>query len=542
MIDELHVRDVALIDDASIELACGLTVLTGETGAGKTALLGALRLVCGQRADAKIVRDGAQEAQVEARIVDAKGDEHIVARRLSAAGRSRCSIDGSMATVTQLSSQLSSVCIHSQHEHIALLDPAHQVELLDRYIDPKLAHLEAYRAALNAYRAAFKRLKELEGASAAQDQELDYQRFVLEQISSVNPTQGELESLEEQLPIMQNAASLAQACADALELAGSEGGAADKLASATSALEREGASDAQLASFAKRMQDICSQAEDLNRDIAAYARQIPSDPALLEETLTRLSELSGLMKRYGPTMDQVFNTWQTAQDFIAASQDAPQMLASAKAACKEAAAALEASGKQLLETRMEKACELCEKLRVEVAQLAMPDVSFEFSFQDPAHARWTDAGPGTAELMYRPSAQSTARPLRKIASGGELSRMLLGLECVFHDCRASLEGETLVFDEVDAGIGGATGEAVGRCLARLAHHAQVVVVTHLAQVAVHADRHIVVFKESCSGSVRTGTRAVSGDERIAEVARMLSGSSDQKALDHARTLLEQARG
>lgn len=539
MIDELHVKNVALIKEANLEFSQGLTVLTGETGTGKTALLSALRLVSGQRADAKAVRDGALEAAVELRCFD--GDnEHVYSRRLSSTGRSRCSVDGSLSAVGQLACELSFVKIHSQHEQIALLKPENQVAFLDRFIDPTCAHLEPYRDALSSYRSASKRFKELEQASKTQGQELEYQRFVASQIAAVNPREGEYEELQAQLPRLQNAASLLDACTNALRLTGADEGAAQLLGEAVAELERASGLDDDLAGFAQRAQEISSVLDDFVFDISSYARSLDADPCALQENLDRTAALSGLMRRYGPTMQQVLQAWQNANQCISAAQGDPQLLAQAKQERNRALQQLKERGQELQALRRDKAAQLCANLASTVSMLAMPDASFEFAFEDAAGARWTDAGPGAAELMYRPSPQASARPLRKIASGGELSRILLALECVLREDDAAAGTETLVFDEVDAGIGGAAGEAVGLCLARLAKHTQVIVVTHLAQVAAHADAHIVVSKSEAQGSVETVVASVSGQERVAEIARMLSGSDGAEALAHAAKLLKEA--
>lgn len=538
MLDELHVKNLALIEEAAIELSGGLTVLTGETGAGKTALLSALKLIGGKRADSKAVRDGADEALSEARyLVD--GEEHIVQRRLTAAGRSRCALDGSMATVAQLSEALSFVHIHSQHEQVLLLQPQTQLEFLDRFIDPSGSHLHAYRDALAVYRKASKQLKSLEEASLTQDQELEYQRFIESQISAVNPQEGECEALEAQLPKLQNAQVLADAVNAAVRSLYAEGAACDELSTACAELSRQAGVDAELDGLSSRLEDLSAQLDDLVRDLRVYAGSIDNDPTALQETLARLSALSGLMKRYGPDMEHVFAAWERARDCIQGAGSSPQLIEKAKRARAEALRELQAAGAQLQALRKEKAADLCSQLAASVADLAMPEAAFEFSFEDAATSRWTDSGPAAVELLYRPAASAAARPLRQIASGGELSRILLALECVLRDAGAASPDDTLVFDEVDAGIGGATGEAVGRRLSELSRHAQVIVVTHLAQVAIHADAHFVVSKSAVGGSVATTVAPVTAEERVAEVARMLSGSADEAALQHARALLEE---
>lgn len=540
MLDEIHVQNVALIEDAALELSGGLTVLTGETGAGKTALLSALKLLAGQRADSKMVRDGAQEAFVEARFTSGS-QEHIASRKLTSAGRSRCTLDGTMATVGQLADALSFIHIHSQHEQVSLLQPASQLEFLDRFIDPSGAHLDAYRSALGVYRKASKRLKGLEEASLTQSQELDYQRFVDSQISAVDPKPGEYEQLEADLPRLKNAQSLADALRGALASLASEGAAAEELVEASRELERLAGVDSELDGLAARIDELSVQLDDVVRDLRAYAASIPCDPAALQEHLERLSALSGLMRRYGPEMDNVLEAWAHAKEVVEGAASSPAVTQKAKKERNEALSKLQEAGAELQALREKKAVELCSLMSASVQELAMPDASFEFSFEDPARSRWTDDGPAAAELLYRPSVGATARPLRQIASGGELSRILLALECVLREGGVACPDDTLVFDEVDAGIGGATGEAVGRRLAQLATHAQVIVVTHLAQVAVHASNHFVVRKQADGNLAKTTVATLGERQRVAEIARMLSGSEDEAALEHARILLEQAR-
>ncbi|MGN0073231.1 MAG: DNA repair protein RecN [Coriobacteriales bacterium] len=536
MLDELHVRDIALIEDALLELSQGLTVLTGETGAGKTALLSALKLLSGQRADSKIVRDGAQEARAEARFV-AGGTEHIAIRRLSSQGRSRCSLDGEMATVGQLAQALSSLSIHSQHEQVRLLQPAVQVELLDRFIDASGAHLQPYRSALAAYRAASKRCRQLKEAASQSQQELEYQRFVEGQISAVNPLSGEYEQLEAELPRLQGAQQIAQAVQAALEALSADGAVLDELAQAGAALSRRQGADWELDALAERLDGLQGQLADLARDLRSYGESVDCDPAELERHLERLGALGGLMRRYGPGMEQVFDAWEAARQALSAFESSPQELERAQRAKDEAAARLQTAGKELQALRDERAGELCCALEASAAQLAMPQARFIFSFESLSGSRWGDAGPAAGELLYSPAPAAAPRPLRQIASGGELSRILLALECVMRQDTGSSE-DTLVFDEVDAGLGGAAGEAVAQRLQELSHHAQVIVVTHLPQVAARADAHFVVSKQEREGALpSTALQRVEGEERVAELARMLSGRSDATALEHARSLL-----
>ena len=540
MLDELHVSNIALIEDATIAFAPGLTVLTGETGAGKTALLAALKLICGARADASVVRDGAEEALSEARLVD--DDEHIVRRRLSVGGRSRCAIDGAMATVGELAALTSSIEVHGQHEQVLLLEPTRQLAYLDSWAqDGEL--MTRYVEARNAYLEARAALDELEQARGKDEQELEFMRFTCDQIEKVNPQPGELDELEDELPRLQHADQLAQALSRACAALHDDGAALDLVAQVCAELMHLQGIDAELDDLATRLDAQMRDLEDLTRDLSAYAQGIDTDPARLEDTLDRLDKLNGLMKRFGPGMDQVFATWDAARRSLESAQDSPQRMEEARARVAQAEDAYRQAAAALSATRHDAAQTFCEQLSSAVSELAMQGARFEFSFTELAFERWGESGSEQVELLFQSAPTAKARPLRRIASGGELSRILLALECLHYDSSdAGIARSTIVFDEVDSGIGGATGNAVARRLAALAKDAQVIVVTHLAQVAALADEHYVVSKQSLADALpHTSVEPVTGEARVAEIARMLSGDDDERALDHARSLLEGAR-
>ena len=539
MLDELHVSNIALIEDATIAFSPGLTVLTGETGAGKTALLAALKLICGARADASVVRDGAEEALAEARLVD--GDEHIVRRRLSVAGRSRCAIDGAMATVGELVALTSSIEVHGQHEQVLLLDPARQLAYLDSWAQDDGLVAEYARARAD-YLEARRTLEELERARGKDEQELEFMRFTCEQIEKVNPQPGELEELEDDLPRLQHADQLAQALQDACAALHDDGGALDLIARSVADLMNQQGIDDELDELAARLDGQMRDLEDLTRDLSAYAHGIDTDPRLLEDTRERRDKLNGLMRRFGPGMEQVFATWQAARRAIESAQDSPQRMEEASARLAQAEDAYRHAAVALSAARHDAARTFCEQLASSVTELAMEGARFEFSFDELGFERWGETGSEQIELLYQPAPTSKPRPLRRIASGGELSRILLALECM-HYASAGHDGgrTTIIFDEVDSGIGGATGNAVARRLATLSKGAQVIVVTHLAQVAALADEHYVVSKQSLADALpHTSVEPVTGEARVAEIARMLSGDDDERALDHARSLLEAA--
>lgn len=539
MLEELRVRNLALIEDVSLEFAAGMTVLTGETGAGKTALVGALKLLVGERADSTMVRAGTHEAVVEGRLRN--GDREIVARRrVTADGRSKCTLDGEMATVAAMSDALGPlVDLHGQHEHQALLQPSRHVEYLDRYAGPQASDaLAGYRCARQAWSQARVTLDRLLGQLREAQERSDYLRFVAEEISSAAVSPQEEIEIEGRLPALKHGERLAAAAMEAYASLRDEGGASDGLAVAQSALTHVSDLDPGLDAITDRLREVVALTDDLVSDLRGYAESLEHDPAELDTLMSRLATYSGLKKKYGPSTEDVMRTFSEAQETLAAldAGDAGVQLASAE--LDSAQAELVDAAERLASARREAAPRFVRDLIDATADLEMSGTSFQVMLEDLSFDTWGDEGPQRVEFMFAPGPDQPARPLARIASGGEISRVMLALKGVLG---AADDVPVLVFDEVDAGIGGLTATAVGRRLKELAARHQVLVVTHLAQVAVFADRHIVVEKTSSAETVSTSVRTVVGQDRTVEISRMLSGAESDAGLAHAEELLGNAR-
>lgn len=540
MLEELRARDLALIEDVALELGPGMTVLTGETGAGKTVLLGALKLLLGDRADAGAVRTGAPEAVVEGRFV--AGDrELVVKRRVSADGRSRCSIDGEMATVRMLAERIGPlVDLHGQHEHQALLSPATHVGFLDRWAGEAVgAALAGYRGALREWRAAAARVRDLEARVASAREELERSRHALAEIERVDPRPGEDEELERALPALRHADRLSASVSEALERIRGEGGAIDAVAVAAQVLERAAGIDDRLAELAERVREIAVLLDDVGIGLRDYREGIEHDPEALERTEARLAALNGLMKRFGPTLSDVIALRERAREVVEAAEDGAHAIDRARRDEEAARSALERAAERLATERAAAARSFTDALADRVGRLGMASARFEVATTELPFGSWSDNGSERLEFLYQPAPSSAPRPLSRIASGGEISRVMLAIKTVLG---AADTVETLVFDEIDAGIGGRTALAVGELLAELARTHQVIVVTHLAQVAAFADAHFVVRRIETGPEVFTTVVPVEGDKRRAELARMLSGTVSETSLSHAGELLAAARG
>lgn len=537
MIDELHVRDVALIRDASLAPSAGLTVLTGETGAGKSALLSAIKLLVGERADAGAVREGTDGLEVEGRFYVRGGDPDgcVVSRRVGADGRGRVRIDGRMGSVRELAEGVgATVDLCGQHEHQRLLQVQTHVEMLDAWVgEPAAAALASYREALAAASDAARELDRVRELSRTGAAALEEAEFVCRRIDEVDPADGELADLEAKLPRAEHGDALLRSALGAREALAGEGGALDAIRDAASEVDDALRYDDALSKHADVLRSALLDLEDVAAELRDYADDLDFDPAELERMRARWSELQGLLRSYGPTMADVFARRDEARGVVEAASDGGAAVERAQKAADAAEARLADAACALDDVRREAAPRFSAAVSEQMARLEMGTAELEVAFERLPRAEWSRRGASRAEFLYRPGAGLSARPLRKIASGGEVSRVMLALKVVLGE---SDSAETLVFDEVDAGVGGATAVALAGVLADLARTHQVIVVTHLAQVAVAADEHYLVSK-SAGDVPETTLTPISGEDRVREVARMLSGDTGEASLAHARELL-----
>lgn len=552
MIDEIRVENLALIRSATLEPSSGLTVLTGETGAGKTALLSALKLLMGGRGDKDMVRDGEDSLTVSGRFfvsdsadADADGgsddaDELIVVRRVSADGRSRATINGEMASMGELADTVApSVDLCGQFEHQQLMKPASHGALLDAWAHDQVEEpLAAYRRALTNAQAAAEELARVQAASELSSAKLDDARFTLKRINEVNPQPDEYEQLKQDLERAEHAEALASATDTAHEALAGDGGVLDALNAAASSLDAAGSFDKRLAELASSLRETSYVLEDVASDVRDYRDDVEFDPEQLAYQQERYSALQGLLRAYGPRMEDVFAHRDEAADVVSLVDDSSAREKAARAALDQAEHELTSAADALDAVRADAAPRFAAAVTHEMGRLEMGSAQLECAIERLDRASWTQAGPSSVEFMYRPAETMQARPLARIASGGEMSRVTLAIKVVLG---ARDQVDTLVFDEVDAGVGGATATALAEVLVDLARTHQVIVVTHLAQVAVHGDMHYVVERVEGADGPETRLTRIGADDRIIEIARMLSGDSTDASLTHARKMLDQAK-
>lgn len=561
MIDEISIRDLGVIGEARLPLGPGFTALTGETGAGKTMVVTALGLLLGARGDAGVVRSGADRALVEGRwIVDTDGavaervrdaggdlddDELILARTVSGEGRSRAIVGGRSAPVGvlgELGEQL--VVVHGQSDQVRLKSSTAQREALDRYAGSELsAVLAEYRAAFAAWNAARRELARLTGDRDARVREADELRAAIDEIEQLAPQRGEDTELAERAERLGNLEDLRLAAAQAHELLSSEAldGASDAIGlidAARRSVERVSGHDAQLAPIVEQLAAAGYAVTEAATELSGYLASLETDGGReLEAVNERRAALTDLARRFGPSLDDVIELLDTGSARLLELDQDDDRIADLTQEVERGAAAVDTLADQLTALRTAAAARLADAVTAELAALAMPDARLTVSLE--RRDELTSSGRDSVALLLQPHAGADPRPLGKGASGGELSRVMLALEVVIAETDPV---PTFVFDEVDAGVGGASAIEIGRRLARLARTSQVIVVTHLAQVAAFATNHLTVVKGSDGTVTASSVQQLDGDARVAEMARLLSGLADSDTgLEHARELLAEAR-
>jgi DNA repair protein RecN (Recombination protein N) len=540
MLVELHVVDLGIVADLNLVLGAGLTAITGETGAGKTLIVEAVDLLLGGRADAALVRDGAPEARVEGRFVHPEtGDETILARVIPRDGRSRAYVDGRLATAGELTERGAElVDLHGQHAHQSLLDPSVQRAALDRYAGPAaLEALATYREARAELRAVDAELEALGGDARARAREIDLLRYQVEEITAAHlDDPGEDVALEAEELLLADTVAHREALIRAYEVL--EGPALDALGTAVAALDGR----APFAALAARLRGAQGEVADIEQELRHEVERVDDDPARVETVRARRHQLHELGRKYGSTLAEVMAYGTEAGARLDELQRYEERAAGFEAARRDHEAAAAVAAADMSAARHAAAGPLARAIEVHLRQLAMPHAEMEVVVEP-----WepTDDGHDRVTYLLAPNPGETARPLARAASGGELSRAMLAARVVLSEAPP-----TLVFDEVDAGIGGEAGVAVGRLLKTLGSRHQVLCVTHLAQVAAFAGTQVVVekaveqvgaVKGHAGGRTIAHAAVVDGDARVSELSRMLAGIGDSAhARRHAAELLETA--
>ena len=578
MLEELSISGLGVIDRAAAQFTPGFTVLTGETGAGKTMIVSSLRLLSGARADAGRVRSGSQKATVEGRfrladsadeatradvadIVESSGAELdddgsvIAVRTVGSDGRSRAHLGGRSVPVGVMGRFTGALLtIHGQNDQLRLLRPDHQRDALDSFAGDRAASAVArYRTAREQWVRVLDELDARRANHRELAQEADRLRFGIDEIAAVDPQPGEDDALAETIRRLSDLESIRSAALGSHDIVAGEGGSVvDGLGQVRTLLES--AADAQLRSLADRVSETLTVVTDIGDELSSFLSGLPSDADELDKLLSRQGELKALVRKYAPDIDGVIEWRETAERRLSEIDDPQGSIDELEAAAATARADVEAAASTLRALRRKAAKSRSTKVSKELKGLAMGDAALSVDVTDDVagsddrlaitvdgvtcHAG--TVGADRVEFALVAHSGADPQPIAKSASGGELSRLMLALEVVLAE---PTSGSVMVFDEVDAGVGGRAAVEIGRRLAGLARAHQVIVVTHLPQVAAFADNHLVIGKTSTTGErAQTSTvRTLDRDARIAELARMLAGLGESDTgRAHAEELLATA--
>lgn len=540
MIDELHIQNLALIKDICLRPACGLTVLTGETGAGKTALLSAVKLITGERANFASIREGSTDLRVEARLIfDNNTDNDIViVRTLDTSGRSRITLNDHMVSLAGLAkSAAPSIDICNQHEHQKLLQPHYQAQILNEWASSNILPVQQhYREAYAQYSKLANQLAELTSQTSEMQEKLDALQFMLARVAELNPQRGEYEQLQQDCARAEHAQDLMEALYTARSELNDEDKARDSASMAQDALANACAYDETLAPLADRLAACVAEMEDISDEIRHHLDGVECNPEVLNDMQQRLRNFQQIMRSYGPRMEDVFQKVDDARAYLAAHDRGDEHIRELKREVQSAHERLVLAAQELFNAQKRDAPQLAQRMNDILATLAMASSKITVRVALLDEKFWNDTSATSVEFLYQSGKSLTAHPLKKIASGGEISRVMLACKVVLQE---SEHTSTLVFDEVDAGVGGSTAQSLARLIKKLSRVHQIIVVTHLAQLAVYADKHYVVSKVG-TDCPQTLITEVKDEARVLEIARMLSGDVSDISCEHARQMIKDA--
>ncbi|HUY86695.1 MAG TPA: DNA repair protein RecN [Acidimicrobiales bacterium] len=537
MLSELCATNLGVIEQIRVDFGPGLTALTGETGAGKTLVVDAIKLLTGSRSDSSVVRHGTESARVEGRFHLPNGEELVLAREVPASGRSRSWTNGQMATASSLSADADGLIdLQGQHDHMTLLTADGQRDALDWYCKTDLSSLESARSEIAGIESA---MRSMGGDPDERLREIDFLTYQIAELEKVG-----IGNLDEESNLQEEEESLAQANSNRqsaiqalLAIGFGELDGIDPASMKLSAIEAVSSALTFVSGHAPfreteaRLRNIGEELADIGRDLRLAMEDVREDPERLAEVRARRQLLFEVARKYGGTLQDARNYLDSARERLALIKSFDDEARQLEARRHEASEAFAAACRQVRSVRSQGAPMLAKAVESQLARLAMPKAQLDIQVGD-------DGAGDRVEFLLSSNPGEPPLPLGKVASGGELARTALAIRLV-----AGGGPSTLVFDEVDAGLGGEAALTVGRALADLANNHQVIVITHLAQVAAFADHHLAVSKATQSGRTRTLVTPVDGDDRVTELSRMLSGHPDSDAArNHARELLAQGIG
>ena len=558
MLQSLYLENIALIEKLGIELFPGFNVLTGETGAGKSIIIDAVNFVLGERTSRDLIRNGAARAKVEAVFslnegdaafaaldalgIECDGNELILSRELSAAGRNACRVNGTLVPVASLKSVSDTlVDIHGQHEHQALLDAENHISYLDAYCHAEsLPIIEKIDAIVSRRNELMLKRNSGFASEREREREMDMLRYQIEEIASANLEAGEEERLNAEKTVLLNAERIRTALETAhIALSGAEEGSAlSAIDTARRSMRDIAALNKDYEALSDKIEELYYAAEDISFTLRDTSENVESDMQRLEEIEQRLKLISDLKRKYGRTVEDVIDFGKDAGTKLNELENAEALAAELDAKLDKLKAEYNVAADELSKVRRAAGDRLKRDVLNELKDLGMAKAMFDVALSDASGGEPRKGGRETAEFMLSANPGEPLKPLEKVASGGELSRIMLCFKSIFAD---NDRVPTLIFDEIDTGISGRTAAVVGEKMLGIAKKHQVICVTHLAQIAALAEAHLMVRKYDDGKNTFVETRQLNEEEKVQRIAQMMDGESDSpSALTHARELIARA--
>lgn len=536
MLSRLSISNYALISSLDITFPDGLVIITGETGAGKSILLGALSLVLGKRADSSVFCDNTRNCVVEAEFHDKSGEEYILRRVITPAGRSRSFLNDepvSLADLAAISNRI--IDIHGQHQHLLLTDPDYRLGVIDHFAGTAPL-LDEYKKIYDEYTAVEDEAASLEKSIAEEERDAEYRQFQLHKLQEAALVSGEMETLEQEQKALAHAEDIrtgldaAYACLNPHDISVSQ-----LLKDAATRLSKFAAWDDRLESLAARLESSRIEISDIEREIEDISSSVTVSPQRLDEVEERMSLIYSLERKYGcADVDELIALRDSLATALGGTEQMRDRLSALRQRQQELGTQREALARRLSEQRRAASGSLSEALQEAVRSLEMPHAVFRAEIS--GKGRLTATGGDNLDFMFSANGEQSLRDISKVASGGELSRVMLALKGLLARYTSM---PTMIFDEIDTGVSGRIADKMGNMIGRMGQNMQIMAITHLPQIASKKGAHYLVFKEfGPDGKASTGIRRIEGEERVMEVARMLSGSElTPAAVENARELL-----
>ena len=524
MISHIRIKDFAIIDTVELDFYNGLNIITGETGAGKSIIIEAVSLALGSRADTAFIRSGKEKAIVQM-VAELDGEEHVITRELSAGGKNICRINDEIVSLAQLSKLCKRIAdVHGQYDHQSLLNPENHLKLIDTYHDKDIAPVrELVSELFRKYSESKQELSSLLSNQAEAERKRDFMRFELSEINTAKPYPEEDEELSQKLNLLQNSEKIYQNLSSIYELLyETSPSAADGIGRSMHMLQEISGFSDQIDAFHEALSDAYYKIEDLTTEIRKYRDGISFSPEILEETVNRLNTLDSLKRKYGGSIGKVLEYRDTIALDLEKIENIDAVREKLTRELSEYEKELSAASLELTVLRQKSAKDIEKRINEELKELNFKDTSFKVFFYEEESGKSDFSANGTdrIEFLITTNKGETPKPLAKIASGGEISRIMLAFKQIIGDFDLI---PTMIFDEIDSGISGITASIVGKKLLDISRRHQIICITHLPQIAAFGDHHYKIDKETVKGATHTTVIPLEYQEKVNEIARLLGG-------------------